>query len=300
MAQKTPGELNTRSLNVFGILYHPHKPVSLPLAEEIKEWLVSRGCQVWIACSWEEESVFKGVPGTDVVITLGGDGSLLRAARMAVPHEVLLFGINLGRLGFLSECKPNDWQGPLARLLANDYWVEERMMLAAETWRGETVIGRHLALNDVVISRGTLARAIQLDTFVDGGFLTNYFADGLIVSTATGSTAYALAVGGPILPPELKNILIIPIAPHLSMDRAVVLAQGAKVSIRIETDHQAILTVDGQYEFDLRSDDKVLITASPHVSHFARVQPQTYFYRSLLARLVPTDGRDTDSERRKQ
>ncbi|MBN1314019.1 MAG: NAD(+)/NADH kinase [Anaerolineales bacterium] len=297
MAQKPPEELKTRSLNVFGILYHPHKPVSVPLAEEIKEWLDSRGCRVWIASSWEEEAVYKAMPGTDVVITLGGDGSLLRAARLAVPHKVLLFGVNLGRLGFLSECKPDDWHGPLARLLANDYWVEERMMLTAETWRGESVIGRHLALNDVVISRGTLARAIQLDTYVDGGFLANYFADGLIISTATGSTAYALAVGGPILPPELLNFLIIPIAPHLSMDRAVVLAQGARVNIRIETDHQAILTVDGQYEFDLQSDDKVLITASPHISRFARVQSQTYFYRSLLARLVPTDNRGGDSER---
>jgi len=290
VAQESLDNLNARPLNVIGILYHPHKPVSLPLAQEIQEWLVARGRKVWLASSWDEAAVREAIPTTDLAITLGGDGSLLRAARMAASHKALLFGVNLGRVGFLTECPPDNWQGPLARLLARDYWVEERMMLYAETRREGEVIGRSQALNDVVISRGTLARAIQLETWVDGGFLTSYFADGLIISTATGSTAYALAVGGPILPPELKNILILPIAPHLSMDRAVALAQGAQVEVQIKTDHQAILTVDGQYEFDLKHGDQVLIKASPHLSRLARVQPRSYFYRTLLSRLVPTES----------
>jgi NAD+ kinase len=259
------------------------------LAQEIQGWLVARGREVWLASSWDEPAVQGFIEETDLIITLGGDGSLLRAARLAAPHRALLFGVNLGRVGFLSECLPDNWQGPLARLLAHDYWVEERMMLSTETQRDGEVIGRHQALNDVVISRGSLARAIRLEAWVDGGFLASYFADGLIISTATGSTAYALAVGGPILPPELKSILIIPIAPHLSMDRAVVLAQGVQVRTLVKTDHQAILTVDGQYEFDLRSGDQVLIKASPHLCRFGRVQPRSYFYRTLLARLVPTE-----------
>lgn len=291
MAQETDEGLNTRPLDAIGILYHPHKPISVPLAQEIQGWLSSRGREVWITSSWDEPSVQKSIAHTDLVITLGGDGSLLRAARLAAPYKALLFGINLGRVGFLSECYPDNWQGPLARLLAYDYWVEERMMLVARALRDGQVTGQYQALNDVVISRGTLARAVQVDTWVDGGFLTSYFADGLIVSTATGSTAYALAVGGPILPPELKNILIIPIAAHLSMDRAVVLAQGAEVKAQIKTDHQAILTVDGQYEFDLESGDQVLVEASPYISRFVRVQPRSYFYRTLLARLVPANAR---------
>jgi NAD+ kinase len=289
VAQKSPDHVNARPLSVIGILHHPHKPISVPLAQEIQGWLVARGREAWLASSWDEPAVQESIEETDLIITLGGDGSLLRAARLAAPHRALLFGVNLGRVGFLSECSPDNWQGPLARLLAYDYWVEERMMLYTETQRDGEIIGQHQALNDVVISRGSLARAIRLDAWVDGGYLASYFADGLIISTATGSTAYALAVGGPILPPELRSILIIPIAPHLSMDRAVVLAQGAQVRALVKTDHQAILTVDGQYEFDLRSGDQVLIKASPHLSRFGRVQPRSYFYRTLLARLVPTE-----------
>ena len=289
MAQESVGSLSAPPLNVIGILYHPHKPISLPLAQEIQAWLVTHGREAWVQSSWDEVAVAQRIADTDLLITLGGDGSLLRAARLAVAHRALLFGVNLGRLGFLSECLPGNWRSPLDRLLAQDYWVEERLMLYAETLRDGEIIGRHQALNDVVVSRGTLARAIQLETWVDGGYLTRYFADGLILSTATGSTAYALAVGGPILPPELKNILLIPIAPHLSMDRAVVLAQGAQVMAQIKTDHQAILTVDGQYEFDLQNGDRVTVCASPHLSRLARVQSRSYFYRTLLARLVPTE-----------
>ena len=137
----------------------------------------------------------------------------------------------------------------------------------------------------MVISRGSLARIVRLETYIDGSFLTTYAADGLIVSTATGSTAYAFAVGGPVLPPQLKNILLIPIAPHLSMERAIVLSQGAEVKILVHTDHQAILTVDGQFEYELQDGDWVTIQASHHLSRFVRLQDRTYFYRTLMERL---------------
>jgi len=120
---------------------------------------------------------------------------------------------------------------------------------------------------------------------VDGSHLTTYSADGVIVSTATGSTGYALAVGGPVLPPELKNILLIPIAAHLSLDRAVVLPQGATVELQIFTDHEAILTVDGQFLVELQSGDVVRIGASPYQAHFVRVQERVYFYKTLMDRL---------------
>jgi len=289
VAQEALEGISIPPLNVIGILHHPHKPVSIPLAQEIDAWLTARGRKVWQASSWDEEVVQQSMADTDLLITLGGDGSLLRAARLAADYQALIFGVNLGRVGFLTECRPDDWHGPLARLLAYDYWVEERMLLHAETRRGDEILGQHIALNEVVISRGTLARAIRVETWVDKGFLASYFADGLIISTATGSTAYALAVGGPILPPELKNILVIPIAPHLSMDRAVILARGAVVESQIQTDHQAILTVDGQHEFDLQNGDQVIVRACSQVSRFVRVQPRSYFYRTLLARLVPTE-----------
>ena len=141
------------------------------------------------------------------------------------------------------------------------------------------------ALNDVVISRGRLARLIHLAAEIDGDHVTTYLCDGLIVSTATGCTAYALSCGGPILPPELRSILLVPIAPHLSLDRAIVLAEGATVSIHVSTDHAAILTVDGQTAVDLAHGDKVVVRSSPHSGLFVRTQGRDYFYRTLMGRL---------------
>jgi NAD+ kinase len=243
-----------------------------------------QGLAAWVGSTWDEEAVRAEAPNLDLLVTLGGDGSILRAARMGCEHGVPVLGVNMGRLGFLSELEPNEWLTALPRLLAGDYWVEERMMLYAEYHRGETCRG-YEALNDVVVSRGSLARLVRLETYIDGSFLSTYAADGLIVATPTGSTAYAFAVGGPILPPELKNILLIPIAPHLSMDRAIVLSQGAVVKILIRTDHQAMLTVDGQFEYELQDGDWVRVQASPHASRFVRLQDKTYFYRTLMERL---------------
>jgi NAD+ kinase len=169
--------------------------------------------------------------------------------------------------------------------LSGDYWLEERMMLYAEYRPGKDC-RQYEALNDVVVSRGSLARIVRLETYIDGSYLTTYAADGLIVSTATGSTAYALAAGGPILPPELRNFLFLPIAPHLSMNRAIVLGQRDKVEIRVHTDHQAILTVDGQFEYELLDGDLVTVQASPRTSRFVRLQDRTYFYRTLMDRLM--------------
>jgi NAD+ kinase len=206
---------------------------------------------------------------------------------MTAEHSLPIIGVHMGHLGFLSELTPKTWRDLMPRVLDGDYWVEERMLLEAESWRDSTLLGKHLALNDVVISRGSLARVVHLTADIDGDLLTTYVADGLIISTPTGSTAYALAVGGPILPPELRNILVIPIAPHLSLGRAIVLSEGSTVCVRVATDHQAILTVDGQFEFELQTGDHVDVCASEHVSRFIRLGKRSYFYHTLLARLAP-------------
>jgi NAD+ kinase len=276
------------ALQRIGVLHHPKIAESHKLADDIASVLSGRGAQVWVGSTWDEEAVRTHIGQLDLLVTLGGDGSMLRAARMSAPHGVLIFGINLGRLGFLVEVGPDQWREFLPQVLEGGYRIEERMMLHAESRRGDDLLGTHDALNDVVVSRGSLARVVRIHTHIDGDHLTQYLADGLIVSTATGSTAYALAVGGPILPPTLKNILLIPIAPHLSMDRAIVLDQGAKVDMRVVTDHQAILTVDGQFEFALLDGDRVTVKASPHVARFVRVQPPAHFYRTLMARLRPS------------
>jgi NAD+ kinase len=268
----------------IGLLHHPKLPATQPLAETMACQVEEHGLAVWTGSAWDEDAVRGQVPSLDLLVTLGGDGSILRAARMGCEQGVPVLGVNMGRLGFLAELEPDGWLAALPRLVAGDYWIEERMMLYAEYHRGEEC-RQYEALNDVVVSRGSLARIVRLVTHIDGSYLTTYAADGLIVSTATGSTAYALAVGGPILPPQLKNILLIPIAPHLSMDRAIVLSQGAVVRVQIQTDHQAILTVDGQFEYELLDGDWVTVQASPHVGRFLHFQDRTYFYRTLMKRL---------------
>jgi NAD+ kinase len=268
----------------IGLLHHPKLPATQPLAEAMARQIEEHGLAVWVGSTWDEEAVRVQTASLDLLVTLGGDGSILRAARMGCEEGVPVLGVNMGRLGFLTELEPDAWMAALPRLLAGDYWIEERMMLYAEYHREGTCLG-YEALNDVVISRGSLARLVRLETHIDGSFVTTYAADGLIVATATGSTAYAFAAGGPILPPQLHNILLIPIAPHLSMERAIVLPQGAALRILVRTDHQAILTVDGQFEYELRDGDWVSVQASRHTGRFVRLQDRTYFYRTLMERL---------------
>ncbi len=272
-----------------GVLQHPKLPATHVVAQEVADFLLAQDLIPWLASTWDEPTVRDMMPDLDLVIVLGGDGSTLRAARMAAPCGVPIVGLNMGRLGFLAEMSPEDWREKLPRVLAGDYWLEERMMLRAQAWRQDASLGTYDALNDVVVSRGSLARVVRIHTHIDGGHLTTYVADGLIVATPTGSTAYALAVGGPILPPELRNILLVPIAPHLSLDRAIVLSEGVQVEMRVGTDHEAILTVDGQFAFALDDGDRVVVQASPYLARFIRVQERTYFYKTLMERLGMVD-----------
>ena len=269
----------------IGVLYHPKLPDSHPLGVEITAFLKSLNIKHWLLSAWDERDVLARIAQMDLLITLGGDGTVLRAARMAASHGVPILPIKVGRLGFLSEFAPAEWKEKLPPILKGGYWVEERMMLHAEVTRSGAQIGAYEALNDVVASRGTLARLVRIATYIDGGYMATYSADGVIVATPTGSTAYALAVGGPILPPDLRNILLVGVAPHLSLDRAIVLSQGASVRLQVYTDHRAQLTVDGQYEVALLNEDLVQVTASPHTSRFIRTQERTYFYRKLMSRL---------------
>lgn len=217
----------------------------------------------------------------DLLIALGGDGTMLHAGHICGPAKVPILGINIGRFGFLTEIQHDKWEAVMPQLLAGDFWLERRMMLRAEQFRDNHSIGQWDVLNEVWIGRGQIVRPVHLDAAVDGRFLTTYVADGLIASTPTGSTAYALAAGGPILPPELRTILLVPVAPHLSIDRAIVLAEGSSVAITIHTDHQAVLCVDGQDPINMEDGDSVSVRASEHTVEFVRVQDPGYFYRNL-------------------
>jgi NAD+ kinase len=221
----------------------------------------------------------------DLFVALGGDGTMLRAGHLCAPLGIPILGVNLGRFGFLIEIQPEGWREALGRVLQGEYWVERRMMLRAEHKRGDQVRGAWEVLNECVVGRGEAVRPVRLTAEVDGRFLTTYVADALIAATPTGSTAYALAAGGPILPPELRNILLVPVAPHLSVDRAVVLHEGSWVRVVVHADHQATLSADGQSAVALRDGDCVEVHAAANVAQFVRLQDPGYFYRNLTSRM---------------
>jgi NAD+ kinase len=275
-----------RMLGQVGVLAHPLRAETAPVAHQIAAALRARKVAAWCYTEWDEAR--QVLPAADLVVAIGGDGAMLRAARACARTQTPVLGINMGQLGFLTEFSREDWQNHLEALLAQQYWIEERMMIRASILDGEQVLASGDALNDVVISGG-IARMIQLETWIDGGWATTYSADALIIATPTGSTAYALACGGPILPPTLHNILIVPLAPHLSMDRPIVLSEGAQVDViatprsKIEID----VIVDGATLGAVLPHQRVRVQASPHISRFARLRERNYFYRSLLDRLEP-------------
>jgi NAD+ kinase len=276
------------NLEHIGVLAHPLRSETAPVANMIAEALRARGVNCWLDTMWNETDVQQQVQNSQMVIAIGGDGAMLRAARVCATYGVPVLGVNMGQLGFLTEVGVNAWESHLDALLEQRYWIETRMMICASVVENGKVIVSGDALNDAVITGG-VSRMIKLHTYIDGEWATTYSADALIVATPTGSTAYALAVGGPILPPELHNILIVPVAPHLSMDRPIVLAQGATVEIH-PVPHQRseiTLNVDGSAVCILREGQVIRIQASEYSSRFVRLRERNYFYRSLLDRLEP-------------
>lgn len=264
---------------------YPKMPEAVREAEMIAEYFREKGIET-PAGSLYDDALRKRVKRGefDMLVAVGGDGTMLRAGHLCAPCGVPILGVNLGRLGFLIQVERSDWRAMFERLLAGEAWVENRMMLRAELVRADEPAGNWHALNEVVVSRGQYLRPIRLSASADGHLLTTYVADGLIASTATGSTAYALAAGGPILPPELRNILVVPIAPHLSVERAVVLAEGSSVSIGVHGDN-AVLSVDGQVPIGLIEDDRVDVRAAEYTAKFVRFGDAGYFYRNLTAHM---------------
>lgn len=219
----------------------------------------------------------------DLLIALGGDGTVLRAGTIGAPLGVPILGINYGHFGFLTEIQRDQWRAMLPKLIHGNYRLEERMMLLAEHRRAGQVLAHWPVINEVVVCRGHFVRPIQVHTEVNGYRLYNFVADGVIAATATGSTAYALAAGGPIMPPEMRNILIIPVAPHLSMDRAIILSQGTDVIMRVHTTHEAVMSVDGHAPEPMEDGDEVRVSANQASVQFVRFQDPSYFYRNITA-----------------
>lgn len=274
--------LDIRRIAVAG---HPKIFESLQESAQIADYLTQRGLETMHASLYDEKLRKRVHAGDfDLLIAVGGDGTMLRAGHLCAPHGVPILGMNRGRLGFLFQMEEGGWSKMIDQLLAGDFWIEKRMMLRADHIRAGETLGSWQALNDAVVSRGQFLRPIHVKASVDEQYLTTYVADGLIASTATGSTAYALAAGGPILPPELRSILLVPIAPHLSVDRAVVLSEGSTVSMTVLSEN-AVLSVDGQLPISLADDDRVDVHAGADNTLFIRFGDPGYFYRNLTAHM---------------
>jgi len=262
---------------------HPYMPEAIEEADKIERYLQQQGVEMIVRAPLPDEPFRRSLANGkfDLLIALGGDGTMLRAGHLCGPLGIPVLGINLGRFGFLMEVKREQWPKMLPLLFEGRFRLEARMMLHVEHLRGEDCLGSWTALNEVVVCRGQYVRPIRLKACVDGYHLATYIADGLIVATATGSTAYALAVGGPIMPPDMRNILIVAVAPHLSVDRAMILAEGAVVTISVDTSHQAVMSIDGQPPITLQNDDTVRVQANNDTVKFVRFHDRGYFYKIL-------------------
>jgi NAD+ kinase len=270
----------------IGILYHPKIEVAHTLAEEVKDFLTARGVSVWLCSAWEGEKAKSQVGGTELILTIGGDGTILRAVQVAIPGQTPITGINLGKLGFMTELSAEEAKDKLPALLEGKGWLDERAMLEAGLGAAGSEPPRTFyALNDVVVARGAIARVVYVESSIDGEPLTTYKGDGVIVATATGSTGYSLAAGGPVLHPHAGESLLLPILPHLSPAYTLVLPATAVVRLRLSTTHQAALSVDGHMNLPLENGAVVTVKHSSNTARFLRIHPEAAFYSSLEQKL---------------
>ena len=278
----------------IGILYHPTVPAAESLAGDLAHALVSAERQVWSRSAWDDSATGE-IAGTDLLVCIGGDGTMLRGARLVVPHPIPVLGVNMGRLGFLSEVSPVEALARLRDVLGGDGRVERRMMLRAEVLKpGDgpvTDLPPQEVLNDVAVGRHG-GRPVNVHVHIDGVRLESVRADGVVLSTATGSTGYNLSAGGPVLWPESDCMVLTPIAAHLSHVRPIVLPGDTRVELRIETDLRGIVSFDGQVDYLLAGGASVVVRRSEHIARFVRLGPPSDFYRNLTQLLGRTHGGD--------
>ena len=272
-------------MKTAGIIAKRNKPEALSLSREIREWLDKRGIKTLVdravakSVGCPNSVEIKEIPSqAELLIVLGGDGTLLSVARLKGVEAIPVLGINLGGLGFLTETFKEETFKVLERVVEGDFETEKRLMLNATVYRREKIIGESKVLNDIVINKGALARIIDLETYIDGIYLTTFKADGLILSTPTGSTAYSLAAGGPVLYPSLGAIVVNPICPHTLTNRPIVLSDSVSVRVILKTSKQDVhLTLDGQVGMPLKGDDVIEAQKAGSYIHLVKSPYKTYF-----------------------
>ena len=262
-----------------------HDPRCQDVAIELIQWLETRGLTPLVeshlsrhlSCQGAAEHI--DIPGSaDMVVVLGGDGTLISVARLVGDREVPILGVNLGSLGFLTEVTLDELYPALESCLSGDYRVSERMMLRASVERDGIEIESHQVLNDVVINKGALARIVDLMTTVDGSWLTTFKSDGLIICTPTGSTGYSLAAGGPIIHPALDCLVITPICPHTLTNRPIVVDAGASITVTLKSDKEDVfLTLDGQVGMELQGGDIIRVRRAERRTRLVVSRSKDYF-----------------------
>lgn len=270
------------------------------MVARIVAFLRPREVQVYLPAT-PEAAVFDGVRYippedfvklADVLIVLGGDGTILRAARQFTGSSLPLLGVNLGQMGFLAEVEPPLLEEALQLLLDGKYSVRHRLMLSTRVLRGDSLAAEYTALNDIVVGKGPVSRIIYVDTYVNDKHLESYPCDGLIVATPTGSTGYSLSAGGPIVNPALDVMIITPICPHLLHHRSVVVASAERVSLRVQARQaEVMLTVDGQVSLPLQDNDEVQVTRAQLSTPLIQLQG-TDFYTLLHRKLMKVIHRE--------
>ena len=279
-------------IRVVGIIAKPGIPHASSILPELVAWCRERGLEARLD---EEASRYLGgrnglpreeVPeGTQLVIVLGGDGTLLAAARAVAGREIPLFPVNLGGLGFLTAITLDQLYPQLERALRGEQRIVPRRMLHGDLMRDGKTVASYEALNDIVIGKTQIARMIDLETLVDSQYVSTFKADGLIVSTPTGSTAYSLSAGGPIVFPAVAALCITPVCPHMLTNRPVLVPDTSVIEVICRAkNHEAFLTVDGQVGEPLQSDDRIVCRSSQHSVHLIR-PPKMFFFDVLREKL---------------
>ena len=216
-----------------GILYHPLLSVAAPLARDLASRLEALSISSWLCSAWEEDTARSSVAGSDLLFSIGGDGTILRTARIALPWPVPILGVILGRLGFMAELSVAEARQRLEDVASGQGWLDERAMLQIEVVTDGHARGLHHALNDAVVGRGAPGKTVERQVRIEGEVISDFKGDGLIMATATGSTAYSLAAGGPILYPQSRDIVLQPLVPHLASDTALVLSPTTTVEVEV-------------------------------------------------------------------
>ncbi len=276
-----------------GLYYRPEHAEAARMSASLEECFRGQGVEVWRGPVSDEKALCEVAADLDVLVTLGGDGTIVRAVRCVASAGVPILGVNYGRLGFLTEVEPADAVDCIPGLLAGKYYLERRMMLHTVLVREGQTIMEADGINDVVVGRGRESRTIQAVVDVDGHYVMTQSADAVIVASPTGSTAYSLAAGGPIVTPGMRCMVITPVAAHLAVAHALVVPGDCRVAVRLVKGADATLTVDGQLDADVQVGDEVRVCVSDISAGFVRFGGRGYFYQTVFKKLRwPEQGPD--------